>query len=324
MIEGIRQNICSASAKPQPLAWFRIGLAAVLLVQAVSQIGHLDDLYGRHGIVGWSVNSADLTPGVPNLAWLEPVLSILGLPPGIGLYVAYAIYVVGLFGLLLGYRTRIAAVVAWIAHTALLTSGEMSLYGVDRFAQIGLFYCVWFPVGHALSLDKVTTRVRGEPSFEAWLGIRMLQVHICIAYTATGVEKALGEQWWNGEAIWLAVMCWSNDFVDGSFLANAPWFAQPLGWMTLLLEAGVLLFIWHPRTRQVWLVGVVGMHLGIALLMNLWTFSAVMIVFDVAAFGVPARARVKTTVFPSLTKVESSCRSGQTLGRRAVLETASH
>jgi hypothetical protein len=64
-----------------------------------------------------------------------------------------------------------------------------------------------------------------------------------------------------------------------------PWLAQGLCWLTLLLEAGVIAFVWHPRLRRLWLVGIVGMHLNIALLMNLWTFSATMIVFDVAAFG---------------------------------------
>jgi hypothetical protein len=55
--------------------------------------------------------------------------------------------------------------------------------------------------------------------------------------------------------------------------------------MTLVLEAGVLAFVWHPRLRRFWLGGIMGMHLGIALLLGLWTFAAIMIVFDVAAFG---------------------------------------
>ena len=55
--------------------------------------------------------------------------------------------------------------------------------------------------------------------------------------------------------------------------------------MTLVLEAGVFAFVWHPRLRRFWLWGIVGMHLGIALLLGLWTFAAIMIVFDVAAFG---------------------------------------
>jgi hypothetical protein len=170
-----------------------------------------------------------------------------------------------------------------------MTSGDMAMYGVDQFAQIGLFYCIWFPVGQALSLDgagRAGSDRSNHPSFEAWLGLRILQLHVCIIYTASGLEKALGEQWWNGEAIWRAVMGAPLDPpIDCSFLASVPWLATGLCWLTLLLEAGVVLFVWHPRLRMLWLVGIVGMHLNIALLMNLWTFSATMIVFDVAAFG---------------------------------------
>src|SRR5262249_44474634 len=142
---------------------------------------------------------------------------------------------------------------------ALMTSGEMSLYGVDEFAQIGLFYCIWFPVGAAFSLDRAAAQVRERPSFAAWLDLRILPLHVCIIYTASGVEKALGEQWWNGEAIWLAIMGSPLESpINCSFLASIPWLAQFAGWMTLLLEAGVVLFVWHPRLRKLWLVGIVG------------------------------------------------------------------
>jgi hypothetical protein len=227
----------------------------------------------------------ELPPAVPNLVWLEEALKFLGISTSFTVPLAYAIYVGGLIALLLGYRTRLAAVVAWLAHSALLISGEMSMYGVDRFAQIGLFYCLWFPVGHGLSLDKAARRVTAAPSFEAWLGLRVLQLHVAIAYLASGVEKALGEQWWNGEAVWRAVMITHDPPFDCSFIATIPGLALGLGWMTLVLEIGAIALVWHPCTRRLWLVGIIGMHLGIGLVMNLWTFSATMIVFDIAAFG---------------------------------------
>lgn len=284
---------------PWPLAWFRIGLGGVLLVQALSLIGHLDALYGRHGIVEWSVMSESQPAAVPNLAWLDNALSSAGMPKAFAVPLAFGVYVGGLIGLLSGYRTRLAAGLAWLSHTALLTSGEMSIYGVDRFAQIGLFYCVWFPVGHAMSLDQTAGRVRGEPTAEAWLGLRILQLHVCIIYVASGVEKALGEQWWNGEAIWRALMgAPLGSPIDCSFLATTPWLAQGLCWMTLLLEAGVVAVVWHPRARMLWLIAIVGMHVGIALAMNLWTFSATMIVFDIAAFGISPRSCRRGTLTP--------------------------
>jgi hypothetical protein len=291
LMEHLR-GFWTAPVMPRSLAWFRVGLVSVLLVQALSLLGHLDDLFGRYGVVAWSVQSNSRPQGVPNLAWLDEALSFLGLPAAFAVPLGFSVYVGGLLGLLLGYRTRLAAGIAWLSHTALMASGDMAMYGVDQFAQIGLFYCVWFPAGEALSFDQSSDRGHARPTFGAWLALRILQLHVCIIYTASGVEKALGEQWWNGEAIWRAVMSAPIDPpIDCSFLATIPWLAKALCWMTLLLEAGVVAFVWHPRLRKLWLIGIVGMHLNIALLMNLWTFSATMIVFDVAAFGVAPRHR---------------------------------
>jgi hypothetical protein len=304
-VEGLR-CFWTRPVTPRPLAWFRIGLATVLLVQALSLVGHLDELFGRHRLV----QSERFSPAVPDLAWIETVIGFLGVPAATAIPLAFSVYVLALVGLLLGYRTRPAAVLAWLTHTALMTSGYLAMYGVDTFAHIGLFYCVWFPVGRALSLDRLADADWGDvgPTFGAWLGLRILQLHVCIIYTASGVEKASGEQWWNGEAIWRAVMGAPLESpIECSFLADVPWLSQVLCWMTLLLEAGIVAFVWHPRLRRFWLVGIVGMHVGIALVLGLWTFSATMIVFVLAAFGVAPQTA------PAESAASGRCDRGQEL-----------
>src|SRR5262249_43102543 len=150
--------------------------AGVLLFQAFGLLGHLDDLYGRHGVVDWSVNSNAQSAWIPSVAWLERLLTLLGAPPAFCVPLVFAAYVSGLLCLLAGYRTRLAALLVWLTHTALISTSVMASYGVDQFAHIGLFYCVWFPVGHALSWDQAAGRVAAEPTFAAWLGLRVLQV----------------------------------------------------------------------------------------------------------------------------------------------------
>lgn len=289
---GIR-NAWLAPVTARPLAWFRMGLAAGLLAQALSLLGHLHDLYGRYGLVDWSVMWESQWAGVPNLAWLDGPLEKIDVPTSFAVPLTFALYVVGLLGLVVGYRTRLAAGVAWLTHTALVGSSFMTSYGVDQFAHIGLFYCLWFPAGQALSLDHSLGMQRGKalaPTFAAWLSLRLLQLHVGVIYTASGIEKALGHQWWNGEALWRAVIgAPLGTPFDCSFLAGFPWLSQGLCWATLLLEAGVFVWVWHPWLRKIWLGSTVSLHLGIAFVLGLGSFSAVMIVFDVAAFGIPAR-----------------------------------
>ena len=227
-----------------------------------------------------------LTPdSVPRLRWVTDALSPFGVSEDWTLRAMYAAYLSSLAGLALGWRTRLIAVVACLLYLTLKNSSQLSAYGVYEFGHIGLFYCVFLPVGHAWSLDRIAGRVSSAPSADARLGLRLLQIHLCIVYLSSGLLKASGSQWWNGEAMWRALMRPDFGQLEFSWLASVPWLAAMACWATLLVEIGYAFLIWPGRSRRVMLAAVIGMHAGIAVLMGLWTFSAVMIVLNVAAFG---------------------------------------
>jgi hypothetical protein len=163
-----------------------------------------------------------------------------------------------------------------------------SIYGVDTFAHIGLFFCIWMPVGAALSWDRLSGRVSGAASAEARLSLRLLQVYLCIIYLASGLEKAVGEQWWNGEAMWRSLMRLDLGQFESAWLAQVPWLARVLCWGTLLVEIGYAFFVWPRRTRRLWAVATIALHIGIAVMLGLVSFAAVMIVFTTSAFLISA------------------------------------
>jgi hypothetical protein len=275
-------------ASARPLAALRVGTAAVLLAQAVALAAALTELFGPRGIVQWSITEALAAPGVPHVGWLARALAPLGVGPETCLRLTFAAYVAGLSALMVGWHTRAAAVVAWLTHLALNTSGQLSIYGVDQFAHIALFYCACLPAGARWSCDVRAGRASGQPSAAARLGLRVLQLHVCIAYLAAAAEKAVGEQWWNGEAVWRATTRPDLARLDLTWLASAPWLAQLLCWGTLLVEGGYTVFVWPRATRRLWVLATIGLHVGIAVSMGLVSFSAMMIVLNVAAFLVSA------------------------------------
>jgi hypothetical protein len=77
-----------------------------------------------------------------------------------------------------------------------------------------------------------------------------------------------------------------------------------LGISICVIEVGYPLFIWMKKTRFVWLVCILGMHVAIGLTMGLYLFALVMIVLNLAAFGVdsgvpfPRRRQSVHGVFP--------------------------
>src|SRR5439155_11554901 len=108
------------------------------------------------------------------------------------------------------------------------------------------------------------------------------------AYFASGVEKAVGEQWRSGEAIWQALMQPALGQLDFSWLAAVPWVAQLACWSTLIIEIGYAVLVWPRRTRTPWAVATIGLHVGIAGFMGLVSFSAVMAGLTLSAFLVSA------------------------------------
>ena len=304
----------SEPASPRPLAIMRIGLASVLLLQGLALSVHLLDLYGNHGVVQWIVTDPAVGQAVPRIRWLVEVLGRFGVDDGTAVRGLFAVYLGSLAALLLGYRTRSAALVAWFTHLMMNTSATATVYGVDSFANIALFYCTWMPVGAAFSADRAAGRTSDEPTAFARLALRVLQIHLCVVYLATGIEKSMGADWWNGEAIWSSLMRSDLCKFDMSWLAQYPLVAVLAGWGTLAVELGYALFIWPKQTRRLWAVSTIGMHVGIAIFLGLASFAALMSVLTFSAFCVsaeptatPVFAELKTRVkrlLPALTRNE--------------------
>lgn len=280
-----------APARATPLAALRIGLALVLLVQAALIAPAFFALYERSGVLQGVVRDSLARPGLPYLGWLIRTLGRVGVGEAPILTTTGIVYLLSLLALLVGWRTRIAAAVAWLTHLTLMMTANGTNYGADNFGNIFLFYLIWIPSGAALSMDRLAGRVSGAPTSTARLALRVIQLHLCMVYLAGGLFKASGEQWWDGDSIWRAVMLPEYRQFDFSWLAQHPWVATVSGWLVIVVETGYPIFIWPRLTRRPWIIATVMMHLGIAVFMGLGVFGALMIAFTVSAFGFSAEPR---------------------------------
>lgn len=286
----------TAPASAKPVAVFRIGLTGVLLAQAYTLAANIGDLYGRDGLIQWNVtydahNQSPMAWAYPHLSWFSGLFGALGLTESDGVSLMFGIYVAALAFLLLGFKTRAACVATFVLQLIFSNSSPATVYGVDSFARISLFYALWMPLGAAYSLDALLGRGGAADSPAARVGLRFLQLHLAMMYLASGIEKGMGAQWWNGEAIWRAVTMPELAQYNMTWLADMPWLPMVLGWGTVLLEVSYIVAVCHRRTRVPAVLAVVSMHLGIALFMGLVSFASLMIVLNIAAFLVPAEPR---------------------------------
>jgi hypothetical protein len=280
-----------APATARPLAALRVSLALVLLGQAWLLRSEVLDLLAHDGIVQGELSRYLGGGGAPRAGWLVERLAPLGVSEAGCLYALCATYIVSLAGLGLGLFTRLSAVVAWFLHWTLIRSAGTTSYGADTYAHIFLFYLMLVPAGEALSLDVLRRRAPTMPSAAARLGLRVMQLHLCISYLASGIQKSAGIQWWNGELLWRALALPVYRQYDMSWLASYPWLSLVAGWMTLLVELGYCVFIWPARTRRPWIAAIVALHLGIGIFLGLGVFAAIMCVLTATLFGVSPEPR---------------------------------
>jgi hypothetical protein len=265
----------------RPLAGLRVGLSLLLLFHLFWLSNDLLSLHGNRGIIPWELTELLHDPWVPGLPTLANAFVPLGISAHTAIIVVLSVYAGSLLSLALGFLTRLSAFLAWGLHLSLVTSGFASFYGVDQISNTFLFYLLLFPSGRAWTFVS-----RPEETIPVGC-LRVMQIHLCVIYFAAGVEKAMGRQWWNGEAIWQAVTQPAFSTFDLSWLAGYAWIPMLAGWSTLVVEIGYPFFVWPLRTRNSWFFATIGLHLGLGLFMGLVFFSSVMILLTSCLFLIP-------------------------------------
>jgi hypothetical protein len=224
-------------------------------------------------------------PLIPRLGWLLNVGNYLGLHEETLLSAAWVCLLIVGVSLLVGFFCRTSAVITWFLHLSAVKSGGLVTYGMDNFTTTGLFYLMLAPFPDRYAVDRYIWNSPTKDRHLHGFFRRVLQLHLCIIYFFGGLTKCLGAGWWNGESMWRA-------------LTRPPFNVLPLdvviSWQAVLPFAGIAVciletaypfFIWPRRTRTIWLVGILGMHIAIGLTMGLYLFASIMIVLNLAAFG---------------------------------------
>lgn len=206
---------------------------------------------------------------------------------------------------IIGWRTRPMTALLMIGMAALTERNGLVGDQGDNIARIGLIFMLLMNASAHWSLDARRRRIalergvqRGSVLKRLWWGLPVfpkaltnpihnaalmaLALQIFILYTASALYKVQGGLWQNGTALYYplalheyTVFAWINQLLTSNavMVTAATYFAV---FVQLFFAVGLL----HPITRRVALLGVIAMHIGIAVLMGLPWFSLSMIAFD--------------------------------------------
>jgi hypothetical protein len=214
---------------------------------------------------------------------------------------------VGMLLFALGLWTPVTGIVTWLGMLSYVNRAMTTFFGMDTIMNVLVLYLTLAalfarPGTAALSLDRLLWRWRkarqagvnladvggDTTSASANFAIRLMQIHFCIIYLASGLSKLMGSAWWNGTAIWGTV-------ANPEFAAlHLKYYQEMIGWLcrhrvlwelsmtggavfTLALEIGFPFLVWNRRLRWLMVIGSVLLHTGIALFMGLVGFSLMML-----------------------------------------------
>ena len=263
----------------------RIIVGAVLLVQAYVLWKYRDVLLNPQGPLPWSITDTWVDPLLPKLSDVVAAFAGVGLDSMVAVASVLALHALAAAFYLLGYRTRLATIVAWGTFVLIKNSSFPYTYGIGAMLLIVLFYSLFMPVGREWSLDRALHPPKpAEPPGDASLCVLMFRLHLCIIYAAAAFSKSMGEQWWSGDAIWRALSLPQFRQFDAQPLAAFPALLVAASFVTIVSQVLYPVLVWT-RLRIFVVVLAELMHLGIALFLGLWLFSAMMIALNTAAWG---------------------------------------
>lgn len=209
----------------------------------------------------------------PAVSWY-PTTASMALAMNIGLLVALAFLIVGVL-------PRLAALVGFLLHIALIQRNYSIAYGADFINTFMFFALIFMRSDRRFSLTSWWRSRRGLRAVEPVGSIqqllssafyRVMQLQLCLIYAYTGLEKMKGAPWWDGSAIWAVVGNTQIMFVDLSIIGKFPLLLAAATFMTLFFEIYFAIIVWTPMRKWIILLGCM-MHIGIALSIGLFYFS---------------------------------------------------
>jgi len=288
-------------ADPTPLGVIRLGVG-LLLLWNFAMIGV--DLFAMLGPDGWADPEAIrfFWNGEDSAAW-----SFWMRLPDAALVPAYILCLAVIAAFTVGLGSRWTAVLAWVIVVSTVRRAPVFVFGFDNIVStLTLYLAVTGASGQAVSIDRYIKRRRAireelasrrradrplegavpsgapRPTVLANLGLRLIQLHLCLIYGLSGLSKLQSPVWWRGDAL-LSLLGYAEFRpVDLTFLAQWPVLLAVFTHLALFLEIAYPVLIWPKRLRPLMIAGVVGLHVGIMMVMGLYEFGLAMILANLA------------------------------------------
>jgi hypothetical protein len=266
------------------LGAFRILFGVVLLMDVLRRIPHAAMFYSDAGVLP-SALALDhpLDEHVASLFFLLPTprAAQLGMLLLAGVYVMY----------IAGYRTKLAQVLALVGFASLNARNLLVENRGHVEMSIALVWTLFLPLGDCYSVDARRARTLGKrwprPTTPV-VRLAMLAIVLQTAaiYFFNAIQKD-GAVWGDGQAVHYVM--WQNraatSYAAWIRLHEPSWYSPLLTHGTIIVEGTLALLVISPigqrYTRTAFFFMALALHAGVALTLNVWPHSYVIVAVNV-------------------------------------------
>lgn len=255
------------------LAVFRIGVAIILIADLVIRARDIPTLYSDTGVLPrtalinqildpwyWSVHLLGGQPFIQGILFLLAVLMAIAL--------------------LLGYRTRLAAIASWVLLISLQNRNTAVLFAADDMMRALLFWMMFLPLGACYSVDSALNSSNQPLPKRILTGATFaLTLQIYYVYAFSAAFKTSSDIWFPKlTAVYYALSFDQYATPLGQFLLKFPPLLVFSTFATLVLEWIGPLFLLIPwRTtffRCATIITFILLHIGFGLTLHIGLFPA--------------------------------------------------
>lgn len=198
---------------------------------------------------------------------------------GLGMHLLFGLGILIALFVVLGYRTRLFSILAFLWLLSIQIRNPLILQGGDDYLRLMFLWGAFSPWGSRYSLDAWALRTKEHGHLD--LSIFALLLQVTAVYLCTALMKSSAEWHTHANALYYALSLDQMIKAPGVWLLPQERILEQLTRATLVLEylTPVLIFMpWQNRFfRSVAFVGLLVFHLGVELTMHVGLFSWVSI-----------------------------------------------
>lgn len=283
-INNIHFLFFDGKLRKEAIIFFRVGVGLFLLLHFLSVQKDFNVLYGENSLIPSDIQSVYIKNVFLFNRIIEKINIITNNTEN-SLLIFKISYITCCITIVFGFFSRIFALILLFLQVGLIKSSYYFAYGADYFSSMSLLYIILFPSDKYFSLRNLFWNYKSNQSDSPFL--KLLKIHLNIIYLVSGIEKISGYNWRNGESIWKSIHLpnFSNDFgINVNHFGNFPIVFVAIGWGTIIIELLYPVFININKTKKIWLVATISLHISIAAFLNLYFFSTLMVIWNITAY----------------------------------------